>query len=225
VNVIVYGASGMIGQGVLRECFLDPDVSRVLAIGRSASGQSHPKLTERVLPDPGDLVALEPELREFDACFFSAGPSAVGMTEADYSRVTHDFTLAVAGALARVNPKLTFIYVSGQGTDSTERGRSMWARVKGRTENDLLKLPLQAYMFRPGLIIPLHGIRSKTTWYNTFYSLTRPLNSAMLRFFPMGVTTTERLGRAMLSIGKTGFERRIVTSTDINTRGGNGRER
>ena len=220
MKVIVYGGTGMIGQGVLRECLLANDVTDVLAIGRRSVGQAHPKLRDIVLPDPGNLSSIEQDAASCDACFFSAGPSAVGMTEADYTRATYDFTLAVATTLAGLNPAMTFVYVSGQGTDSTEKGRTMWARVKGRTENALLRLPLKAYCFRAGIVLPLHGIRSQTKWYNTFYEVVRPLNPLLLRFLPAGVTTTERLGRAMLAVARAGFERRIVTSRDINDLGG-----
>src|SRR5882672_558045 len=161
MKVILFGASGMVGQGVLRECLLDRDVEKILAIGRSASAQPHGKLVERVLADLTDLSSLQAELSGYGACFFCLGTSAVGMTEADYRRVTYDLTLSVARTLAAASPGMTFIYVSGSGTDSTGRGRSMWARVKGETENALLRLPFKAaYMFRPGLIQPLHGIVS-----------------------------------------------------------------
>jgi uncharacterized protein YbjT (DUF2867 family) len=144
MKVILFGATGMVGQGVLRECLLSGDVSAVLAIGRSATGQRDAKLREIVQKDLPDLTAIEADLTGYDACFFCLGVSSAGMREADYTRVTYDLTLTVAGTLLKINPDMTFIYVSGTGTDSSEKGRSMWARVKGRTENDLLKLASNA---------------------------------------------------------------------------------
>src|SRR6266478_2251577 len=170
MRIILFGATGMVGQGVLRECLLDPDVTLVLSIGRTPVGQTHAKLRERLLPDPGDLSSIEGELGGHDACFFCLGVSSAGMTEAAYRRITYDLTLAAAGTLSRRNPGMTFIYVSGTGTDSSERGRSMWARVKGETENALLKLPFKAaYMFRPAAIQPMHGILPKTRVYRLVY--------------------------------------------------------
>jgi uncharacterized protein YbjT (DUF2867 family) len=216
LKVILFGATGMVGQGVLRECLLDPEVGQVLSIGRSATGQAHPKLRELVHPDLLDLAAVEPRLCGFDACFFCLGVSSAGMKENDYRRVTFDITLATARTLARLNPTLTFIYVSGAGTDSSERGRSMWARVKGETENALLRLPFKAIMFRPAGIVPLHGIVSKTRLYRVAYALTRPLWSVLLGAFPQYVTTTEQIGRAMIRVAKQGASRRVFETRDIN---------
>ena len=151
MRILLFGATGMVGQGVLRECLVDGDVTRVLCVGRKPTGQQHPKLSELVVPDMSDYSAVEDKLSDFDACFFCLGVSSVGMSEADYRRITYDLTLAAAQPLARLNPQMTFIYVSGAGTDSTERGPTMWARVKGATENALMRLPFRAaYMFRPG---------------------------------------------------------------------------
>ena len=216
MKAILFGATGMVGQGVLRECLLDPDVDEVLSIGRSSTGQAHSKLREIVHLDLLDLSAIEPALSGFNACFFCLGVSSAGLTEEDYRRVTFDITLSVAQTLARVNPGMTFIYVSGAGTDSTERGRTMWARVKGRTENALLRLPLKAVMFRPAGIVPLHGITSKTRFYRVAYALTRPLWSLLLRAFPRFVTTTEQVGRAMLRVAKGGSPKPILETRDIN---------
>jgi uncharacterized protein YbjT (DUF2867 family) len=217
MNVLLFGATGMVGQGVLRECLKDQDVSLVAAVGRSTSGQRHQKLRDVVSPDLMDLSGLESQLTGFDACFFCLGVSALGMTEEDYSRLTFDLTLSVARTLARLNPGMTFIYVSGHGTDSTERGRVMWARVKGRTENALLALPFKAYMFRPGAIIPLHGIRSRTGWYNALYAVTKPLYPVLRRFFPGAVTTTEQVGRAMIAVARKGSGTRVLETPDINS--------
>lgn len=217
MNVLILGATGMVGQGVVREALLDPDVTRVVTLGRSATGQRHEKLREIVRPDLTDLSAIEPELAGFDACFFSLGVSSAGMSEERYSRLTYDLTLSVAQTLARLNPGMTFIYVSGMGTDSSERGRTMWARVKGRTENALLALPFgESYMFRPAAILPLHGIRSRTTWYRALYAVLGPLLPVMRKRFPNYVTTTAQVGQAMLHIAKFGYPKRILESRDID---------
>jgi uncharacterized protein YbjT (DUF2867 family) len=217
VNVLLFGATGMVGQGVLRECLLDPHVERVLCVGRSATGRESPKLRELVVPDVGDLSAIERELTGFDACFFCLGVSSLGMTEERYTRLTYDLTLAVARTLASRNPAMTFVYVSGAGTDGTERGRSMWARVKGRTENDLRRLPLKAaYMFRPAAILPLHGVRSKTRWVRLLYAAARPIGPAWRALFPSTITTTEQVGRAMLRVAREGHPTPILETRDIN---------
>ena len=217
MNVLLFGATGMIGQGVLRECLHDPDVRSVLSIGRSATGQRHVKLRELIHRDFLDFSPIEGELSGFDACFFCLGVSSAGMKEEDYRRVTYDFTMAAARTLARLNPNMTFVYVSGMGTDSSERGRTMWARVKGKTENELLRLPFKAaYMFRPGLIVPLHGIKSKTRIYRLFYAATGPLLGLLNAAFPKYVTTTEQVGRAMIRVAKQGAPKPVLENSDIN---------
>ncbi|MGZ8832471.1 MAG: epimerase [Thermoanaerobaculia bacterium] len=217
MNVVLFGATGMVGQGVLRECLLDPHVERVLSIGRSATGQHHAKLREIVRPDLFDLSTLESELVGFDACFFCLGVSSAGMAEESYRRVTYDLTMAAARTLSRLNPQMTFVYVSGAGTDSTGRGRTMWARVKGQTENDLLRLPFRAaYMFRPAGIQPLHGVTSRTMLYRIFYAFTRPLFPLLKALFPRFVTTTERVGRAMIEVARHGPSKAILETDDIN---------
>lgn len=206
----------MVGQGVLRECLLEPQVTAVLAVGRTGLGLQHPKLSQRVLPDMSDYSGLEDELRGHDACFFCLGVSSAGMSEAEYRRITFDLTLAAAVPLARLNPGMTFIYVSGQGTDSSERGRVMWARVKGATENALLRLPFKAaYMFRPGLIRPLHGIRSKTPLYQAFYVALAPLLWFLARLFPRSIVSTEQVGRAMIAAAQRGAATPWVEAADI----------
>jgi uncharacterized protein YbjT (DUF2867 family) len=218
MNVLLFGATGMVGQGVLGECLLDPDVKEVLVIGRSASGQLHPKLRELVHQDLYDLSPLESQLTGFDACFFCLGVSSAGMTEQAYRHVTYDITVTAARILARLNAGMTFIYVSGQGTDGTARGRVMWARVKGETENTLLELPFKAaYMFRPGVIQPLHGIVSKTRSYRILYAITGPLLPLLKALFPKSITTTEQLGRAMLKVVRQGYPKHILESQDINS--------
>ena len=216
MKVILFGASGMVGQGALRELLNDADVEAVLAIGRSATGQHHAKLKELVQEDVTDLRMLEGELASYGACLFCLGVSAVGMTEVDYKRVTYDLTLKVAQALERLNPKMTFVYVSGGGTDSTERGDVMWARIKGATENALLAMPFQrAYVLRPGFIRPLNGIVSKTRWYRVLYAAVGPVYPLLKRLFPSQVTTTEELGRAMLQLLKRGASERVLENRDI----------
>jgi len=216
MKVIIFGASGMVGQGALRECLRDPQVSEVLSIGRSPLAQSHAKLRQLTLPDLRNLSALEPQLAGYDACFFCLGTSSAGLSEAEYRAVTYDLTLAAARPLAMLNPTMVFIYVSGLGTDSSERGRSMWARVKGATENALLTLPFHAVMFRPGAIVPLHGIRSKTRLYDLTYRLFKPLWLSALRLLPAQVTTTERVGLAMLAVARRETDLRILEPAQIN---------
>lgn len=216
MKVLLFGASGMIGQGVLRECLLDSEVTNILSIVRNGTGRQNPKLREIVHNNFLDLSSLEKELSALDACFFCLGVSSAGMSEENYRRVTYDITLAAGQLLARLNPSLTFIYVSGAGTDSSERGRTMWARVKGQTENALLRLPFKAaYMFRPAVIVPLHGIKSRTRLYRVSYAVLGPL-LPLLTAFPKYVTTTEKLGRAMLIAAKRGAPKVILESSDIN---------
>jgi uncharacterized protein YbjT (DUF2867 family) len=217
MNVILFGATGMVGQGVLRECLLGHDIQQVLAVGRSATGQHHPKLRELTAPDLIDLTAIESKLTGYDTCFFCTGVSSAGMTEEKYTHLTYDLTLSVAQTLARLNPTMTFLYISGAGTDSTEKGRSMWARVKGRTENALLRLPFKAaYMFRPGFIQPLHGIRSKTRLYQFLYDVLAPIQPLLKGRLPKYITTTEQLGHAMIAVAKNGYPKPILESLDIN---------
>jgi uncharacterized protein YbjT (DUF2867 family) len=219
VKVLLLGATGMVGQGVLRECLLDRSVEDVLTIGRSVTGQSHPKLRELQLKDLFDFPSLGDDIAGYDACFFCLGVSSAGMREEDYRHVTYDLTLLIARTLAEQNPRMTFIYVSGAGTDSTEQGRSMWARVKGTTENALLDLPLQAYMFRPGYIQPMHGIKSKTTLYRAIYAVVAPLYPVLKRLVPNVVTTNEQIGRAMIGVAASGAPKRVLASRDINAVG------
>jgi uncharacterized protein YbjT (DUF2867 family) len=215
MKVLIFGATGMVAQGVLRECLRAPDVEVVATVGRSATGAQDPKLREIICADAGDLTAVETDLVGFDACFFSLGVSAAGMKEADYERITYGLTLAAAQTLCRLNPGMTFIYVSGAGTDSSERGRVMWARIKGRTENALLRLPLMAYMFRPGLIAPLDGIQSKTRIYRVMYKLMKPLLPLLHWAMPNQVLSTREIGQAMLAVARRGYEKRILEARDL----------
>jgi len=217
MKVILFGATGMVGQGVLRECLLDPDVEQILSIVRTATGRREPKLRELVRNDFFDFSRVENDLAGYDACFFCLGVSSAGMNEADYRRVTYDIALSAARTLARLNPNMTFMYVSGMGTDSSEKSGSMWARVKGKTENDLLGLPFKAaYMFRPAAIVPLHGIKSKTKLYQFFYTVLGPVLPVMYKAFPQYVTTSEQLGRAMLTVAKRGAPKSVLENPDIN---------
>jgi uncharacterized protein YbjT (DUF2867 family) len=217
MKVVLFGATGMVGQGVLRECLADAGVESVLAVGRRPTGRSHPKLREIVHDDFLDFSAIEPELTGYDACFFCLGVTSIGLDEERYRHLTYDITMAAATALAKLNPGMVFTYVTGAGTDSTERGRVMWARVKGKTENDLLKLPFRAaYMFRPAGIQPLHGIRSKTAWVQAAYVATAPLLSLLTRVAPKYMTTTEQLGRAMIKVARDGYPKPVLESEDIN---------
>jgi uncharacterized protein YbjT (DUF2867 family) len=203
MKVVLFGATGMVGQGVLRECLLDPAIESVLAVGRSPTGQRNAKLHEIVHDNFLDFSAIESELAGFDACFFYLGVSSVGMSEERYRHLTHDITLAAATTLSKLNPGMVFVYVTGRGTDSTEQGALMWARVKGKTENDLLKLPFKAaYMFRPAGIQPLHGIKSKTAWYQAAYVVAAPILTLLNRVAPKYVTTTEQVGRAMIKVAR-----------------------
>ena len=221
MKVLIFGASGMVGQGVLRECLLAADVERVVAVARSPLEVSDPKLDTLIVQDFHDYSAIEPQLTGFDACFFCLGVSSVGMSEADYRRVSYDLTLAAATTLARLNPQMPFPYVTGAGTDSTEQGRSMWARVKGATENALLKLPFKAaYMFRPGVIRPMHKVRSKTALYRAAYVVATPLFSLMEALTPGALTTSVRVGRAMLAVARGDASGPILEVADINRLGG-----
>lgn len=217
MNIVIFGATGMVGSGVLLECLDDPGVDSVLVVGRSKTAITHAKLEEILHHDAFDYSRLRDRLRGLDACFFCLGVSAAGKSEAEYSRLTFDLTLAAATLLAEENPGMTFCYVSGEGTDSTEQGRIMWARVKGRTENHLLRLPLTAFMFRPGFIQPLRGVRSKTALYNAAYIVLAPLYPLLRRFFASHITTSVNVGRAMIRVAANGYDRHILENTDINS--------
>ncbi len=216
MRVILFGASGMVGQGVLRECLLAADVTEVLAVVRRPLGRSEAKLRELQVDDFLDFEPHAAALTGFDACFFCLGVTSVGKTEAEYTRVTYDTTLAAARVLARVNPAMVFVYVSGEGTDSSERGRSMWARVKGRTENALLALPFRAaFMFRLGIMQPMHGEQSKTGIYRPIYVLLGWLFPVLRALLGGRVTTTEEVGRAMLRCAREGANERLLNTRQI----------
>ncbi len=213
MKVIIFGATGMVGQGALRESLLAADVEQVLVVGRRPTGVRHPKLREVTLADFADLTPIEDELRGYDACFYCLGVSSVGLDEAAYTRISYDYPVAAAHKLAELNPAMTFIYVSGAGTKPD--GRPMWARVKGRTEIEVIKTFPNGYGFRPGFIQPTHGATSKTGLYRVTYALTAPLIPVLFKVAPKYVTSTDRLGQAMLRAARTGFATRIVENADL----------
>ncbi len=216
MNVVIFGATGMVGQGVLRECLIDATVTRVLTVGRSATGASNPRLKEIVHSDFFNLEPIAGELTDLDACFFCLGITSVGMNETDYTRITYDLTMAVAGTLARTSPRMTFVFTSGAGADSSEKGTLMWARVKGKAENGVLGLPFKAsYVFRPGVIQPLHGVKSRTGWYQALYVILAPAMSLARRLAPRHVLTTEQIGRAMIRVAQRGAPKRVLEAPDI----------
>ncbi|WP_207514656.1 NAD-dependent epimerase/dehydratase family protein [Longitalea luteola] len=212
IKAIITGASGMVGEGVLHECLQHPDVTEVLVVGRRTAGVSHPKLKEVLHHDFFDLSPVQDQLKGYNACFFCLGVSSVGMKEKEYHRLTYDLTMYMATILADHNPDMTFCYVSGAGTDSTEHGKMMWARVKGQTENDLLRLPFKAaYMFRPGFMKPTKGLKNTLKGYkfvSWLYPIVRPL-------FPSYVSTLRELGLAMIHAATKGYEKQVLEVKDI----------
>jgi len=217
MKVVLFGATGMVGQGVLRECLLDQGVEQVLTVGRRATGHTHPKLHELVVPDLSDFTPVAEKLTGYDACFFCLGITSAGTPEAEYRRVTFDIPVAAGRVLAERNPNLTFVLVTGRGTDSSGKSTTMWARVKGEAENAIFALPLRGkYAFRPGIIQPLHGAASRTALYRFFYSAFGWLFPIMKALSADGFTTTERVGRAMLRVARNGYEKQILESRDIN---------
>jgi uncharacterized protein YbjT (DUF2867 family) len=216
MKVLLFGATGMVGSGVLLECLEDPAVQSVLAVGRSPTGRAHPKLREIQHTDFANFEPLRAQFLGLDACFFCLGVSSLGLDEAAYTRLTYDLTLAAAQTLIAASPALTFCYVSGVGTDSSERGRVMWARVKGRTENALLGLGFRAaYMFRPGFIRPVKGARSKTGWVQALYTGLSPLIGLAALLAPGRMVTTAIVGQAMIEVAGAGYPKRILEPPDI----------
>ena len=217
MKAILFGATGMVGQGVLQECLRSRDVESILSIGRRETGRKDPKLREMVHRDFADFFEIEGELSGYDACFFCLGVSSLGMKERDYRWVTYDFALAAAQTLARLNPNMTFIYVSGAGTDSSGHGATMWARVKGQTENAIFELPFRAaYAFRPAYIQPLNGVVAGTAWVRALYAVVGPLYPVWKALFPKYVTTTAQVGRAMIHVAREGAPKRVLENGDIN---------
>jgi uncharacterized protein YbjT (DUF2867 family) len=218
MKVILFGATGMVGKSVLRQCLLDPQVESVLSIGRAATGVSHPKLRDLIRPDMFAFDVGPSELAGYDACFFCLGVSSVGMSEADYTRLTYDLTLGWARALARANPDMRFLYVSGMGTG----GKAMWAQVKGRTENDLLALLPGAIMVRLGALRPMHGESSKAPGAGVLLKVLSPLWPLAQRFWPESVLTSEELGRAMIRAARGDASKRVLQSRDLAALGRQG---
>ncbi len=216
MRIVIFGATGMVGQGVLEACLRADAVTEVLVIGRSPTGRSHTKLREIRHEDFTDFGPIADQLTGWDACLFCLGVSALGMSEADYRAITVDYTLAAARALLAANPELTFCYVSGAGTDGTGKTRMMWARVKGELENTLMEMSPNAYMFRPAFIVPLQGTKAKTKAYVALYRVVTPLYPLLRRLAPRHVTTSLRLGEAMIQIIRDGAPERVLETADIN---------
>ncbi len=220
MRVILFGATGMVGQGVLRECLLDDGVEEVLAIGRSACGVRHEKLREILHADFLDFSDIAEQLTGYGACFYCLGVASAGMKEEAYRRVTVGFTQAVLRTLEEQSPAISFIFVSGAGADSSGRSRTMWARAKGEAENAVLQANLRAsYVLRPAFIQPMHGAKSRTPLYRTLYQITAPIFPLLMRLLPAYSTTTERMGRAMLWIARHGWTKRLLESRDIDQAG------
>ncbi len=216
MKVIITGASGMVGKGVLLECLDHAEVKQVVSIGRSAIEIEHPRLKQIIHKDFSDYSTIKGQLKDCDACYLCMGISSMGLSEAEYHKITHDYTLALATVLHELNPKMTCTYVSGVGTDSSEKGRTMWARVKGKTENDLLNLGFsQAFMFRPGAIIPLRGIKSRTKLYQFMYDYFMWLVKFMKWVSPNSIVNTTQLGLAMIGVTLHGFEKHVLEPKDI----------
>jgi uncharacterized protein YbjT (DUF2867 family) len=216
VNPIIFGATGMVGDGVLHVALNHPDVQSVLVIGRKSCEVTHPKLKEIIHGDFFTFTSIEDRLRGYNACYFCLGVSSIGMNEKDYTRITYDLTMAAATTLSRLNTEMTFCYVSGAGTDSTERGRTMWARVKGKTENDLQKLPFKAvYIFRPGYIRPIKGLKRAFRAAR----IASPIYPALKLLLPAYVCTLEDIGSAMIHVTKSGYQSSILECVDITRAG------
>lgn len=218
MKVIITGATGMVGKGVLLACLDQPDVEQVLTIGRSKVAIDHPKLHQLMHADFSDFSAIRDQLNGYDAAYLCMGVSAAGLSEADYHRMTYDFTLGLAKLLQEVNPEMTCIYVSGQGTDSSEMGKTMWARVKGKTENALLNLGFrQAFMFRPGGIIPTRGIKPSSKLYRVLITYLGWLLRLIKLIAPSSIVNTDQIGIAMINATKQGYDKQIVAPKDILT--------
>jgi hypothetical protein len=212
INAIIFGATGMVGEGVLHECLKDPDIESVLVINRRSCRVNHEKLREIIHTDFLNISPIEYELAGYNACYFCMGVSSIGKKEEVYTHLTYDLTMHVANTLVKLNPEMTFCYISGAGTDSTENGRSMWARVKGKTENDLMKLPFKAsYMFRPGYIQPTKGL--KNTY--KFYKVVAPIYPLIKLLFSKYVCTLEEIGLSMINVTLFGLDKQILECKDI----------
>lgn len=216
MKVIVTGATGMVGKGVLLECLDHKDITEVLSIGRRSLGIQHPKLKELIHKDFSEFTSVKENLKGYDACYHCMGVSAAGMNEEQYTLMTYNYSLALANTVLEMNPNITFTYVSGQGTDSSEKGRSMWARVKGKTENNILKLGFkQAYMYRPGGIIPLRGIEPSSKLYKRLIKALGWLLFLMKKMTPNSIVNTTEIGLSMIHITQRGYDQKIINPKDI----------
>lgn len=216
MKVIITGTTGMVGKGVLIECLEREDVTSVLSISRRSVELNHPKLTELIHKDFSEFQSIQDQLRGYDACFACMGVSSAGMNEQDYTRLTFEYTIALADVLFKTNPEMIYTYVSGQGTDSTEKGRSMWGRVKGKTENTLLNMGFkQAYMFRPGGIIPVKGVSPSSKLYKVLIDRMTWLIKLLKKVFPNSIVSTAEIGQAMINVVNNGYDRNVLKPSDI----------
>ncbi|EKA7411171.1 epimerase [Vibrio parahaemolyticus] len=217
MKVIIFGATGMVGRATLRECLNANDVTEVLAIGRSKLEVEHPKLDSLILDDMFNYEGLTNRLSQFDACLFCLGTSISSSTEEEYLNLNQTLPLTVAKAMSEANPDMSFVYISGKGTDSSETGKVAWARIKGKTENDLLKMPFKAvYLLRPALIIPMNGEESQETTYRLLYRYTGWLMRLVRGAFPSMITDSEKVGTAILNLLRRGESSVVVENQDIN---------
>jgi uncharacterized protein YbjT (DUF2867 family) len=217
MQVLIFGSTGMVGQGVLRECLLDSSVTKVTLVGRSTLGIQDAKLNE-VTPAKNDLSDVENQLMGYDACFYCIGVTSSNVPESEYTRITHDLTLTAATTLARLNPQMVFVFISGAGADTSEKGMIMWARVKGKTENDLFKLPFKGvYALRPAIVQPMHGAKSRTRAYRIGYMIAAPVLPLLRKLFPKYVTTTEQIGKKAIQLAGLGGEGRVLENLEINS--------
>jgi uncharacterized protein YbjT (DUF2867 family) len=216
MRIVIFGASGMVGQGALRECLRDPEAEQVVSIVRAPTGTTHEKLREIAHKNFLDFTPIENQLTGLNACLYCLGVTSTGTKEEDYTRITYEFTIAAATTLLKLNPGMSFVFVSGAGADSTEHGGTMWARVKRKTEKALLAMPFRSiYVFRPAMIQPLDGIQSKTASYRIIYGLIAPFLTAARHFWPSHISTTQELGKTMLAAAKRGTEKRVVEAKQI----------
>lgn len=216
MKVIITGTTGMVGKGVLIECLEREDVTSVLSISRRSVELNHPKLTELIHKDFSEFQSIQDQLLGYDACFACMGVSSAGMNEQDYTRLTFEYTIALADVLVKTNPEMIYTYVSGQGTDSTEKGRSMWGRVKGKTENTLLNMGFkQAYMFRPGGIIPVKGVSPSSKLYKVLIDRMTWLIKLLKKVFPNSIVSTAEIGQAMINVVNNGYDRNVLKPSDI----------
>lgn len=220
MHVLLFGATGMIGQSALRECLRAPDVERVTTVVRKPTDATDPKVREIVHQDFHDFSAVADQLAQADACLYCLGVASAGLTEAEYTRITYGIALAAGEALVARNPRMRFVFISGAGAVAAEQGGTMWGRVKGHTENALRKLPFaQVVIVRPAFVQPLHGVTSRTALYRAAYVLTAPLAGLLPKVAPGLATTSEHLGLALLEIARHGADKAVLESKDIHALG------